>query len=83
MNSEKKYGIAVSQHMHVVFEGDLYFSSNQYGTKFGKINLNTYEIEFVQNVEVESGVQIDKPLCYSNHLYLLDTAKTLHIFEKV
>ena len=84
--SMKQYGIFVSQHMHTLSGDGLYFTSNERQIKFGKINIQNYEIEFVQEL-IEDKERIGrasahKPICHNGRLYVLDSVETLHIFEE-
>jgi hypothetical protein len=84
--SMDKYKIFASQHMSTLSGDGIYFTSNQQQIKFGKINIRTHEIEFVQEL-VEDTERIgranaSKPVCHNERLYILDSAGTLHIFEE-
>ena len=84
--SMKQHGIFVPQHMHTLSGDGLYFTSNERQIKFGKINIQNYEIEFVQEL-IEDKERIGrasahKPICHNGRLYILDSVETLHIFEE-
>jgi outer membrane protein assembly factor BamB len=84
--SMDKYNIFVSQHMNTLSGDGLYFTSNDSVIKFGKINIRTHEIEFVQEL-VEDKERIgranaSKPIYHNGRLYILDSVGTLHIFEE-
>lgn len=80
--SEEKYRISPQAHMNTLSGDGIYFMSNWYGPRFGKVNIKTHEIEFVQELDVEKGVQGDIPVYHEGRLYIRDSLNTLHIFEK-
>lgn len=80
--SMEEYGIRTDANMHSISGGYLYFMSNWNTPRFGGINLNTLEIEFVQDLEVEEGVKGGVPHFHKDRLYIRDTINTLHIFER-
>ncbi|MDR2653056.1 MAG: PQQ-like beta-propeller repeat protein [Prevotellaceae bacterium] len=84
--SMEKYEISPDQNMNVLAGDYLYFVSNwRVSAKFGKINIHTQEIEFVQKLiekEKGRGIILIKQIKYHNgRLYILDSVGTLHIFE--
>ena len=84
--SMDKYKISVSQHMSTLHGNGLYFTSNKQQIKFGKVNIRTSEIEFVQDL-IEDKERIgrtnaSKPRFHNGRLYILDSVGTLHIFEE-
>jgi outer membrane protein assembly factor BamB len=81
--SKEKYGINPYQSMCTLANDGLYFTCDwYYPVKFGKVNIHTQEIEFVQELGVEKGVKARKPVYHNGRLYILDTVGTLHIFEE-
>ena len=50
-------------------------------TKFGAINIETSEMEFVQDYPLDEDFQFSKPIYHNNKLYLLDSNKILRVFE--
>jgi hypothetical protein len=86
--SAEQYVISPDQSMNILAGDALYFVSNwKATTKFGKINVRTQEIEFVQelieNEDISNGrVTAKAPICHNGRLYILDSVGTLHIFEK-
>jgi hypothetical protein len=81
--SMDKYSISPDQNMCTLAGNSLYFVSNWKGsTKFGKVNIHTQEIEFVQELGVEKGVKANEPVYHNGRLYILDSVGTLHIFEE-
>lgn len=65
-----------------IFNNGLYFISNTFGCKFGKVNIDTQEVEFVQNLGVEDGVTAHSPVWHQGRIYVLDSKGVLHIFEE-
>lgn len=80
--SKEKYKILPSQNVNKVYEDGLYFVSNTYGCKFGKIDIENHCIDFVQDLGVKPGVEAYTPTYKDGKIYILDSEKTLHIFEK-
>jgi outer membrane protein assembly factor BamB len=80
--SKEKYRILPSQNVNKVYEDGLYFVSNTYGCKFGKIDIENHCIDFVQDLGVKPGVEAYTPTYKDGKIYILDSEKTLHIFEK-
>ena len=83
--SMDKYKIFVSQHMSTLYGDGLYFTSNMQQIKFGKVNIYTHEIEFVQDLmedkERVGRANAGKPIYHNGRLYILDTMNVLHVFE--
>jgi outer membrane protein assembly factor BamB len=87
IGSMDKYQISPDQNMNVLAGDALYFVSNwNVSTKFGKINIKTQEIEFVQKLipidEKGARTIANKPVYHNGRLYILDSVGTLHIFEE-
>ncbi|TWP29231.1 hypothetical protein ETU08_08075 [Apibacter muscae] len=79
----KELGITTSSHMNALCGEYLWFTSWRYGQKFGKINLNTYQIEFVYDMK-EDGIQgtLDDPKVYQGYIYIRDSEGYLHIYKE-
>ncbi len=77
----------VSQHMNFLGPDGLYFiggnhtNMGMFISKFGKINIETHQIDFVQNLDVKEGVKADAPIYYEGKLYIKDSENVLHIYE--
>ncbi|MEQ8583335.1 MAG: hypothetical protein RIC30_20300 [Marinoscillum sp.] len=78
----------VSQHMNSIGDGGLYFvggthtNMGMFISKFGKINTETHEIEFIQKLDVAEGVKADPPIYHKGKLYIKDSLDTLHVYEQ-
>jgi outer membrane protein assembly factor BamB len=87
MTEYYEQGISPNSLHNTISDGRLWFVSGEgrYGdrnSKFGAINLETSEIEFIQDYSFKKGGMADKPIFYNGKLYLLDKwNKELHIFE--
>lgn len=84
LKEEKR--LQVYQGMSRLYGDGLYFISdhveNYYDCQFGKINTENHEIEFIKKLDVAEGVKADPPIYHKGRLYVKDSLKTLHIFEK-
>jgi outer membrane protein assembly factor BamB len=84
--SMDKYKIFVSQHMSTLHGDGIYFTSNGSVIKFGKINIKTHEIEFVQELKEDKErtgrANASKPVYHNGRLYIKDSVGVLHIFEE-
>ncbi|TWP29234.1 hypothetical protein ETU08_08090 [Apibacter muscae] len=80
----KELGITTSSHMNALCGEYLWFTSWRYGQKFGKINLNTYQIEFVYEMKKGEAVQaaLDRPKVYQGYIYIRDSEGYLHIYKE-
>lgn len=67
-----------------IYKNKLWFVSGEgESVKFGAINLETSEIEFIQDFPLEDDEQLDSPVFHDGKLYLRGLHdNTLHIFEK-
>lgn len=73
----------ISPFVFAVSNNSLYFSSCEYSTiKFGRINLDNHQIEFVQSLGYFPGSRIFDSQFYQGRIYILDNTQTLHIFEE-
>ncbi|MCX2682124.1 PQQ-binding-like beta-propeller repeat protein [Galbibacter sp. EGI 63066] len=78
----------VSQHMNSLGDGGLYFvdgthtNMGMFISKFGKINTETHEIEFIQKLDVAEGVKAEPPIYHKGRLYIKDSMDVLHIYEE-
>ena len=59
-----------------------YFKDNHLTCKFGLINLQTFKIEFVIDLNLPTGVKITDMSYHNGRLYVEDTNDTLHIFAE-
>ena len=59
-----------------------YFKDNHLTCKFGLINLQTFKIEFVTDLNLPDGVKITSMSYHNGRLYVKDTNDTLHIFAE-
>jgi outer membrane protein assembly factor BamB len=69
---------------NAIADNRLWFVSGQgENAKFGALNIETSEMEFIQDYPLANNGQFSKPVFYDGKLYLLDHYnKELHIFEK-
>ncbi|WP_335966823.1 hypothetical protein [Galbibacter sp. PAP.153] len=75
-------GIAPNVYRNAIFNNKLWFVSGRgENAKFGALNIATSEIDFVQDAPLENDEQFETPVYHDGKLYLLDTGKTLHIYE--
>ncbi|MFA0961869.1 PQQ-binding-like beta-propeller repeat protein [Roseivirga sp. BDSF3-8] len=78
----------VSQHMNSIGDGGLYFvggthtNMGMFISKFGKINIEKHEIEFIQELDVVEGVKADLPIYHKGKLYIKDSFNALHVYER-
>lgn len=79
--SNIEYGISPCGNMCRLSGNGLYFVSWLEPTKFGKVNIQTHEIEFLQELKTKKGVKPGTPTYHQGRLYILDTVYTLHVFE--
>lgn len=67
---------------NTIIDDKLWFVSGRgENAKFGAINLETSEIDFIQDFPLENDGQLDKPVYHKGKLYLLDSNNVLHILE--
>ncbi len=59
-----------------------YFKDNHLTCKFGLINLQTFKIEFVTDLNLPTGVKITDMSYHNGRLYVEDTNDVLHIFAE-
>ncbi len=59
-----------------------YFKDNHLTCKFGLINLQTFKIEFVTDLNLPTGVKITNMSYHNGRLYVEDTNDVLHIFAE-
>jgi len=65
-----------------IFNNKLWFVSGRgENAKFGAIDLETSEIDFIQNFPLENNAQLDKPIFHEGKLYLHDSNNVLYILE--
>ncbi|WP_417444384.1 hypothetical protein [Joostella sp.] len=75
-------GIEPNVHRNAIFNNKLWFVGGRgEKAKFGALNIATSEIDFVQDAPLENDEQFETPVYHDGKLYLLDTGKTLHIYE--
>lgn len=75
-------GIFPSSQNNTITEDKLLFVSGRgENTKFGAIDLETSEIDFIQDFPLENDGQLDKPVFHQNKLYLRDTNNVLYVLE--
>lgn len=68
---------------NTIANGKLWFVSGRgENAKFGRINIETSEVDFIQDFPLQNDGQLSKPVFYNGYLYLLDSNNTLHIFEE-
>jgi len=83
MSDYYEQGVEPDLHRNSISDGRLWFVSG-YGenAKFGAININTHEVEFIQDYPLELDYRFHKIIFHQNKLYVSDSGNTLHIFEK-
>ncbi|MDY3851814.1 MAG: hypothetical protein SO013_02850 [Prevotella sp.] len=68
---------------NTIANGKLWFVSGRgENVKFGRINIETSEVDFIQDFPLQNDGQLSKPVFHNGNLYLLDSNNTLHIFEE-
>ncbi len=68
---------------NTIANGKLWFVSGRgENAKFGRINIETSEVDFIQDFPLQNDWQFSKPVFHNGKLYLLDSNNTLHIFEE-
>lgn len=81
-----KNKLLVLSNMCRMGDDGLYFISdyveNHYDCQFGKINIESHEIEFIQKLDVAEGVKADPPIYHKGKIYIKDSLNTLHIYEQ-
>jgi hypothetical protein len=88
MESELKENLHVASHLTFYAEGYLYFSGylDQNIPVFGAVNVETGELDFIQEVEMPGERSfrkgLDRPVVVGNRLYVRDAMKVLHVFER-
>lgn len=77
--------LQVLQGMSKLYGDGLYFISdytqNHYECQFGKINITTHEIEFIQKLDISEGVKAAAPLYHKGRIYIKDSLDVLHVYE--
>ena len=77
-----KHKLFVSSHLCNLYNNELYFSSSWSEKKFGRFNLKTYEIDFVQKLDLKNDARgIGAPVCIDGRLFILDDSQSLHILD--
>lgn len=66
----------------ILGKNSIYFIDNFPRSRVGRIDLKTYKIEFVVDLNFSNGVKITDLSYHNGRLYILDTDKTLHIFAE-
>jgi outer membrane protein assembly factor BamB len=83
---KEKHRLSVYSNMCSLYGDGLYFTSdyveNYYDCQFGKINIQTHEIEFIQRLDVPAGTTGHPPIYHNRRLYIKDSSNTLHIYER-
>lgn len=75
-------GIDPTASNNTITDDRLWFVSGRgENTKFGAIDLETSEIDFIQDFPLENDGQLDKPVFHQNKLYLRDTNNVLYVLE--
>ena len=88
MSEYYKQGVSPNPLDNSIADGRLWFISGEgkysdRNTKFGAINLETSEMDFIQDFSLDKGGMPDKPVFCNGKLYLLDKwNKVLHVFEE-
>ena len=77
----KQYGVLPAPSGYICGDG-IYFTSNTGGSKFGKLNIQTHSLEFVQKLDVEEGLTAQHPVYHQGRIYILDNTGTLHVYEQ-
>lgn len=76
----QKYDLLPS--LQAIYDDKLWFVSRRgESTKFGAVNLETSELDFIQDFPLENDGQLDKPVFHQNKLYLRDTNNVLYVLE--
>lgn len=82
MDSYEK-GLSPVSPNNTIANGKLWFVSGRgENAKFGRINIETSEVDFIQDFPLQNDGQLSKPVFHNGNLYLLDSNNTLHIFEE-
>lgn len=81
--AEKNYDVWMVAGMARVYEEGLYFISNVLGRKFGRFNIESQEIDYVQELRWPTGVSGHIPVPYAGKVYILDSKDRLHIYSEV
>lgn len=66
----------------ILGKDSIYFMDNFPRSRFGRIDLKTYKIEFVIDLNLSEGVKITNMSYHNGRLYISDTSDTLHIFAE-
>lgn len=88
IQKELSENLHISSHLSHYDNGLLYFSAYRENNipVFGAVNVEDGELIFTQEVEIPGEKSfrkgLDKPIVIGNRLYVRDSMKTLHVFEK-
>lgn len=88
LEKELNINAHISSHLTYYDNGSLYFSTHidKNIPVFGSVNVQSGELEFIQEVEIPGEKSfrkgLDRPVVVGNRLYVKDTMNTLHIFER-
>ncbi|WP_438711013.1 hypothetical protein ACSTS3_21125 [Aquimarina muelleri] len=78
----------ISSHLHCIADNKLFFVDNDMSpdkdtrSRIGAIDLSTNTLDFIYQLDVDKGILLNKPKYADGKLYVLDSANTLHVFEK-
>lgn len=76
-------GLSPVSPSNTIANGKLWFVSGRgENAKFGRINIETSQVDFIQDFPLQNDWQLSKPVFHNGKLYLLDSNNTLHIFEE-
>uniref|UniRef100_UPI0039A43753 hypothetical protein n=1 Tax=Ornithobacterium rhinotracheale TaxID=28251 RepID=UPI0039A43753 len=76
-------GLSPVSPSNTIANGKLWFVSGRgENAKFGRINIETSQVDFIQDFPLQNNGQLSKPVFHNGKLYLLDSNNTLHIFEE-
>ena len=75
-------GIYPSSHNNTITDDKLWFVSGRgENAKFGAIDLQTSEVDFIQDFPLENDGQLEKPVYHEGQLYLHDSNNVLYVLE--
>ncbi|WP_164111814.1 MULTISPECIES: hypothetical protein [Sphingobacterium] len=75
-------GISPFAPNNTITDDKLWFVSGRgENAKFGALDLNTSEIDFIQDFPLEEDAQFDKPVYHEGKLYLRDSNNVLYVLE--
>ncbi|MEZ4899238.1 MAG: hypothetical protein R2806_20505 [Saprospiraceae bacterium] len=89
MQKELTIDLHIASHLTYYNDGLLYFSGylNKNTPVFGAVNVNDGSLVFIQEVEMPGEKSfrkgLDRPVVVGNRLYVRDSMKTLHVYERV